>query len=148
MKKLFLAAVCLLCLTVARSQSMKDPATWTTSVEAEKGSYNLVFHVSLQPGWHIWSLTPGGDGTLIPPSFDVEKGSYTLVGKPKEKGQATVEAMEGIDEKVRFFKDKADFIQTVKAKHGDIVKGSYTYQLCSDRMCLPPKTVPFSFRIP
>src|SRR5436309_432615 len=103
MKQLLLVIAGLLAFSHAPAQSMKDPASWTTKVESGKGLYNLVFQVKLEPGWHIWSINPGGDGTLIGASFTFEKGSYTIVGKPSEMGTATEEAMEGIDGKVRYF---------------------------------------------
>lgn len=128
---------------------MKDPSTWNTQiVAAGEGTFNVEFNVKLEPSWHMWSLDPGGDGTLIAPSFDFEKGNYTLIGKPQETGKVIEAVMEGIDGKVRFFSKEAQIIQAIKGKSGETVKGSYTYQLCNDMMCLPPKTVPFSVRIP
>ena len=40
-----------------------DPTTWTYEVKKMSANeYQLIFHVSLKEGWHIWSLKPGGDG--------------------------------------------------------------------------------------
>jgi thiol:disulfide interchange protein DsbD len=127
---------------------MKDPSTWSMNVVPAKDAYELVFHVDLDAGWHVYALDPGGDGSFIPPSFEFDKGAYVRSGKIREVGTLVEEAAEGVDGKVRYFKGKADFIQTIKAKPGATVKGSYTYQLCNESICLPPKTKPFLFRTP
>ncbi len=148
MKHLLFLIATLFTTIGASAQGMKDPSTWKVSVAAGKGIYDIVFEVALEPKWHIWSLNPGGDGTLIAPEFKMESGFEQVIGKPVELGTQKEETMEGIDGKVRFFAGKAQFIQSIKAGSGSTVKGSYTYQLCSDKMCLPPKTVPFSVKLP
>ena len=148
MKRLTIIIGAMLLAAGVHAQGMKDPSSWRVSLVAQKGGYDVVFHTDLNPGWHIWSTHPGGDGTLIAPTFSIDQGPVTPVGPVREKGSVTEEVMEGIDGKVRYMKGQADFIQTVKAKSGETVKGSYTYQLCSESMCLPPKTATFSLLIP
>jgi thiol:disulfide interchange protein DsbD len=148
MKRLLLICCGLLLALGLRAQGPRDPSTWTLKALPGNGAYDLVFHVSLPAGWHIWTLDAGGDGMLIATAATFEKGSHKLVGGLRETGKLVETEMEGIEGKVRYFSGEADFIQTVQAKSGDIVKGEYTYQLCNESMCLPPKTIPFSFTIP
>ena len=148
MKRLILICCSLLLTAALYAQNGKDPSTWTMNVVPVINAYNLVFRVDLQPGWHIWALNPGGDGTLIAPAFLFSKGSYTRIDTVQENGKLTEVAMEGIEGNVRYFTGRVEFIQQVKASAGTVVKGEYTYQLCSETICLPPKTAPFSFRIP
>jgi len=148
MKNLLIVCTMLLFAVSAGAQGMKDPSDWTIKVVPNKDAYDIVFHVDLQAGWHVYALNPGGDGSFIPPSFSLEKGAYSISGPVKELGTLIEEEVEAVDGKVRYFKGKADFVQTVKAKTGAIVKGTYGYQLCNESMCLPPKTKPFSVLIP
>lgn len=148
MKKILFIACSLLLAISAGAQGMKDPSTWTIKSEPADGMYRMIFHVSLQPGWHIWALNPGGDGSLIPPSFTFAKGAYTLEGETGEQGISVEGKMDGINGTVNYYMSEVQFTQMLKAKKGDVVKGEYTYQLCSDKVCLPPKTIPFSYRIP
>jgi thiol:disulfide interchange protein DsbD len=148
MKRLLLICCALMLTLGAGAQGMKDPSTWTMKVVPNGNAYDLVFHVELEPGWHIWSSNVGGDGMLIPTSVSFEKGSYSTTGGLREWGKIIETTMDGIDGKVRYYSGQADFIHAVKAASGDIVKGAYTYQLCNESMCLPPKTKPFSFSIP
>lgn len=148
MKIVFAVCCALLFTTGIFAQGTKDPSTWTIKAEPEAGMYRVIFHVSLEKGWHIWSLHPGGDGSLIPPSFTFKKGSYSPVGEVGEQGMAIEMAFEGVEGKVNFYSGEAQFTQMIKARSGDIVKGEYTYQLCNETTCLAPKTKPFQLRIP
>lgn len=122
-----------------------DPTTWTYEVKKKSGSeYEIIFHLDLKEGWHIWSTTPGGDGTLIAPSFTFDKNDkVSLKGKIKQVGKMTTTAMEGIDGKVNFFSGKIDYVQTVMVKGKTSIKGKHEYQVCNDQMCLPPKDKTF-----
>lgn len=135
--------------TSAWGQMIEDPATWT--YEAKKKSaneYELVFHLSLKEGWHIWSLHPGGDGYQVPPGFSFDRVSnVTLKGNVTEKGKATTTVMDGIEGKVTFFSKKVDYIQLVQVAGKAVIKGKNSYQVCNDRMCLPPKSKEFVFNI-
>lgn len=160
MKAIF-SLLTVLCFALAASgQAASDPSKWTFKVSAGDGSalpkpgkagekaYKLEFIVELKPGWHIYSLDPGGDGTLIPPSFTFKDSATLVKDEIVESARPEEMTMEGIEGKVRYFEGKAIFFTTVSAKKSRVIKGTYTYQLCNDKMCLPPKTVPFVFRIP
>lgn len=130
------------------AQTISDPTEWRYEVKKkDNNEYQLVFHVELEEGWHIFSQKPGDD-FLIPPSFEFNSSrDVKLVGKVTEKGKLKTERMEGIDNPVRYYEKTADFIQTVKAVKGTVVKGNHTYQVCNENMCLPPKARPFEFII-
>ena len=136
-------------LFTVSAQIIQDPTTWT--IEAKKKAanrYDLVFHVKLKEGWHIWSLNPGGDGMQVPPTIDVDKNSkVSIVGKPKEKGSLITETMDGVDGAVHMYKHNVDFVQTVAVKGGVTITGNYGYMVCDEHICLPPKTKSFSIQI-
>ncbi len=50
---------------------------------------------------------------------------------------------------LKFYSNKVDFVQKVKLKSSvaTVLKGSVTYMVCNDRKCLPPKEIPFSFKL-
>src|SRR4051812_10181865 len=80
------------------SFGQEDPASWNYELKKKSATqYQLIFHLDLKQGWHIWSLHPGGDGYEIAPSFTFEKDPKAkLTGKVAEKGKATTTTMEGI----------------------------------------------------
>lgn len=118
-------------------------AVWTAKVQPAGSGYDVVFHVDLRPGWHVYALDAGGDGTLIPASFTFTPGKFKLEGTMEEKGKLLVEQFEGVDGKVRYYENQVDFIQHVAGAKGTAIEGTYQYQLCNESMCLPPKTETF-----
>jgi DsbC/DsbD-like thiol-disulfide interchange protein len=127
------------------AQGITDPTTWTYEVKKTgTGEYDLIFHVALTDGWHIFSQKPGDD-FLIPPSFIFKSPNAKLVGKVKEKGTLKREKMEGIDNPINYYEKSADFVQKVKARAGAKITGEHEYQVCNEMMCLPPKKKPFEF---
>jgi hypothetical protein len=150
MKYLFPLFVFSLSFIVGRSYAqIPDPTTWT--YEAKKKStneYELIFHLELKEGWHIWSMTPGGDGTLIAPSFTFDKNAQVqLKGAVKQAGKLMTKTMEEIEGKVNIYAGKVDYIQDVVVTGKTSIKGSHEYQVCNDKMCLPPKDKNFSIEV-
>ena len=93
------------------AQGIADPTTWSYEVKKKSaGEYDLIFHVELKDGFHIFSQKPG-DEFLIPPSFKFKNaGAIKKVGKMQEKGKMRTEKMEGIDNPIHFYEGKVDFI--------------------------------------
>lgn len=150
MFKRFFSTIIGLFLSVAAMATMiDDPAGWTYEVK-KKGNheYELVFHLTLKQGWHIWSVDPGGDGFQIPPGFEFDKNvNVQLIGKPTENGKKTTATMDGVDGKVSYLSGKVDYVQVIKVKGNCKITGKHEYQVCNDNMCLPPKKLAFAFDI-
>lgn len=146
----FAALFVLCCSTPAvQAQMVQDPTTWTYEVKSKGADrYELIFHLKLKPGWHIWSLKPGGDGFQIAPSFTLDPvPGVKALGGPKEQGQAITGPMEGIDGKVTYYSNQVDYTLNIRAPKGKL-KGKHQYQVCNDSICLPPKTLKFEVSIP
>jgi len=131
------------------AQIIGDPTTWSFEAKKKDGNhYQLIFHLKIKEGWHIYALKPGGDGTLISPSFTFNKATgLRLIGNVKEKGKLITENMVGIDGAVNMYKLKVDYIQEAEITGTPKIAGKYGYQVCNDNMCLPPKTKPFTFTV-
>jgi len=146
-KQVFLFCVTLLVASASYGQMIADPTTWTYEVKKKSATdYQVIFHLSLKSGWHIWSLHPGGDGSLIAPSFEMKDG-VVLKGEPMEKGKAITTTSVGIDGKVTYLAGKVDYVVNVTAKNKKKITGQYTYQVCNEQTCLPPKTKDFTVDI-
>ncbi len=131
---------------------LSDPTNWSYEVKKVSGNeYELIFHVSLNEGWHIWALKPGGDGSLISPSFTLDKNEKVdIIGGVMEKGKSetvNMEGIDGIDGKVTYLTGKIDYVQKIRAKAGTKIAGSHEYQVCNNEYCLPPKKKAFTFEI-
>jgi thiol:disulfide interchange protein DsbD len=149
LRKLFAVLVVLFFSCSTFAQMTEDPTKWTFEVKKKSGNdYQLIYHLDLKQGWHIWSLKPGGDGYQIVPSFEIAKNPQVkLKGAVTEKGKSTTTKMEGIDGKVTFFSGKVDYIQEATITGKGKVTGKLTYQVCDDHMCLAPKDKAFVFDV-
>lgn len=147
--KYLLACLLLLMSILSYGQMIEDPTTWQYEVKKKNATeYQLIFHLNIKDGWHIWSLKPGGDGFQIVPSFTFNKdGMVKMKGKVTEKGKATTSVMDGVDGKVTYLSGKVDYIQEITASGPVTISGKHEYQVCNDKMCLPPTTKNFSFVI-
>jgi hypothetical protein len=147
--RLAVFSVVMLLSVGAGAQITKDPTTWTVEVKKTGATaYDVIFHLKLQPTWHIWSLTPGGDGFQLPPEFKLDKvAGVKLVGKVKEKGKLIKSKMDGVDGVVNYYSGSVDYVQSVTATGVAKITGSYRYQVCTDAMCLPPKTKKFEVAV-
>lgn len=132
-----------------RAQIIQDPTTWT--YEAKKKSlneYELIFHLSLKEGWHVWSLKPGGDGFQVIPSFVLDKNTaLKSQSKVREIGKPVTRKVEGVKGMVTSLANKVDYIITVKVTGNTTIKGKQEYQVCNENLCLPPKDKEFVFEL-
>lgn len=132
------------------AQIIPDSTVWTFEAKKKTGDqYELIFHARiLSPRWHIYSLTPGGDGLLISPAFKFPKlEGLKLIGKIKEQGNLISEDLDGDGNKENFFKNKVDYVQLAEIKGNMKITGQLSYQICTDMMCLPEKKRSFTFAI-
>ena len=148
-RKCFLAALLGLFVAQYAVAQIGDPTSWTYDVKKLSGNeYELTFHLSLQEGWHIWSLQPGGDGYEIAPSFTFDKNdNVKMKGSIEQKGKPVITKMKGIDGAVTYFMDKVDYVQRVEVTGKAKITGKHEYQICNDKLCLPPKEKNFVFEI-
>jgi len=151
MKLLISASLLLLsCLgTTGIYAQTADPTTWKYEVKKKSATeYQLIFHLSLKAGWHIWSLKPGGDGFQIVPAVNIDKNpNVELKGALTEQGHTTTTTMDGVTGKVTYLSGPIDYIQTVKVKGSTKITGKHTYQVCDDKQCLAPVDKDFVFEI-
>ena len=146
----YLLLICFSFVAAAASaQMVKDNSIW--KFEAKKmapGKYDLIAHLALERGWHVYSINPGGDGSLPSPEVKFDNNAKVkFTGKVKEHGKMITKDMEAIEGKVNMYYDKVDYIQQAVVDGKTTVTGSYTYQVCTDKLCLPPVTKKFSLSV-
>lgn len=148
-----LSAICAVaagCLSnTAQAQILKDESVWTYEAKQKAGNaYDVIIHLKLPKGWHIYSMKPGGDGMLMPPSFSFKKDpKVKLVGTVAEKGKLRSEVLIPGDPKINMYFDKVDYVQQVTVDGNTVVAGSFEYQICNDKTCLPPASKAFKIAV-
>lgn len=149
-RSILFVVLCLFAGNVVHAQIVRDNSKWTFEAKKISGDkYELIVHCKLPDKWHIYALNPGGDGMEIAPEVKFTKNSdVKLIGVVKERGKRISEAMVGIDGNVNIYKNKVDYVQEAIVKNNATIKGTYSYQICDDSQCLPPKRdKPFTITI-
>ena len=130
----------LLSVTIACSSWAQKPVQWTWSYDNDNKA--LCFKVDLADGWHLYSQHVSNEIGPVPTQFIFEPAEgITLEGEvhepvPIQKYDPNFEA------NLDFFEKEAVFTQRIKGEKGE-VKGSITYMVCNETMCLPPVDLPF-----
>ncbi len=151
MKKPLLLLFCLLSLLSSigsASAQLLAPVKWSfTMKKTGEQSAELILSASIEKKWHLYSqfLPEGGP---IPTSFKFEKASfYSLVGAVEEKSKREESFDKNFDMTLKYFENKAVFVQKIAVKGDGVVKGSLEYMVCDDKQCLPPTEVSFEFKL-
>lgn len=149
LRPFFLSALLLLVTLPSFAQMTEDPTTWKYELKKKSATeYQLIFHLDIKTGWHIWSLHPGGDGYEIAPTFTVDKSANVkLKGAVTEKGKATTTTMDGVDGKITYLSGKVDYVQELTVTGKGKITGKHMYQVCNDKLCLAPKDKDFTVEI-
>ena len=126
---------------------IQDPIKFTTEwKELTNNEVEVVFHATLDEGWHVYS-TELGDGGPISATFNIDsKEGVELVGKLTPRGKE-IDKMDPIfNMRVRYFEGQATFVQKLKITGKEYkIAGYFEYGACNDENCLPPTSVDFSF---
>ena len=150
MKKITITIAALLIAFTTLQAQVQDPVKWNYAATKKSGTeYTVTISALLTGDWHIYSMhTP--DGGPVPTTFNFKRNPLvTLDGNVKEAGNAKTvhDEIFGID--VKYYGETVSFVQTVKLKSGvkTNLSGTIKYMVCNDKMCLPPKTIPFNIQL-
>lgn len=140
-----------LALLVAPRLSAQNPVKWAFSAkDAGNCQVDLIFTGTIDEGWYTYSqFLESEDGPVATSlTFNPAPG-YKLVGKAKEGGEIIKVHDKVFDMNLTKFKHKAVLTQRVEVSDpSKPIAGYITFMTCNDEMCLPPKDVDFSFKIP
>lgn len=127
-----------------------NPVKWDFSYqETDDKNGKLVLKAKMDPDWHIYSQTQSGEGPLPTVFKFVRTPDYDIDG-------ATIEPDPDRQHDVTFDVDVAQFILeatfTQKIKRNNrkdfVIMGEVEFMACNNAMCLPPRTIKFSIKVP
>lgn len=147
MKKTFLLSCLLMVLglTTAFAQ-IQDPVQfkyeWKKISDTEA---QIVFTGTIDAGWHVYS-TDLPEGGPISATFNVDQiEGLELDGKLMPEGKEIESFDKVFDMKLRYFEEKAVFVQKLKITGTNyFIEGYLQYGSCNDENCLPPTNYEFS----
>ncbi|MDG1331342.1 MAG: protein-disulfide reductase DsbD N-terminal domain-containing protein [Crocinitomicaceae bacterium] len=136
----------LLCLLFSFSSFGQEEVAWTYSYDSD--SETITITAEIEEGWHLYSQyideNLGPVATAI--QFEENKDQFKLVGKTVEPTPIT-EYDKNFEGELSFFKDSVKFTQKLKLKTSGEVRGTITYMICTEEMCLPPVDIDFNLMI-
>ena len=131
------------------SAQIANPVKWQYSAKKVSDKvYEIHMTAYIDNGWHLYAQD-AGEGPE-PTTFSFAKNPLVKLDEPvKEEGRMEKSFDPNFNSVLKFYSNKVDFIQRVKLKSSaaTVLKGSVTYMVCNDRKCLPPKEIPFSFKL-
>ena len=127
---------------------IQDPVQFQAELKnISESELQIVFTGTIDAGWHVYS-TDLGDGGPISASFHTDKmEGLELVGKLMPQGKEIENFDKLFEMKVRYFENKATFVQNLKiTSPAYSIEGYLEYGACNDENCLPPTAVSFSYQ--
>lgn len=138
-------------LFAAMSLFAQNPVKWSfTAKDAGNCQVDLIFTGTIDEGWYTYSQFLESEDGPVATSLTFSEGpNFTLIGKAKESGEIIKVHDKVFDMMLTKFKHKAVLTQRVEVKDPSRpITGYLNFMTCNDEMCLPPKDVDFSFKIP
>ena len=129
----------------------QNPVKWSFEAkDAGSGQVDLIFDATIEDGWSTYSQFQESADGPVPTSFTFKEGAhYKLVGKASEGGEKKTIFDKVFGMNLTKFKHHAIFTQRVQVLDASKpVTGFLEFMTCNDEMCLPPKQVDFSFKMP
>ena len=134
------------CLTSAFAQ-IQDPVQFKTELKKiSETEAQIIFTGTIDAGWHVYS-TDLPEGGPISATFNTDKmEGIELDGKLTPEGKEIQNYDKMFEMNVRYFEDKATFVQKLKITAANyFIEGYFQYGSCNDENCLPPTDIEFSF---
>jgi len=133
---------------VAASAQINNPVIWAYSAKkiADK-TYELHITAIIDGNWHLYAQDTG-DGPAT--TFTVTPNPLlSFDGRVKEIGKLEKSFDKNFNSVLKYYEKKVDFVQKVKVKSSvaTVVKGTVNFTVCNDRLCLPPRDVPFTINV-
>jgi thiol:disulfide interchange protein len=128
-----------------------EPLTWNVALyeTAVLDEFDLVFHASLDPCWHVYSQFMERLDGPIPTSF-----TFELPPSMERVGEATecdpiVDFDPNFDMDVPYFEEEVFWVQKLKgsAEKEESISGLITFMVCDSAKCIFPPDATFSLDI-
>jgi len=143
MKRIFTTLWMGLVVMALQAQIM-NPVHFSSELKMLSGDMaEIVFSATIDDGWHVYSTDLGNDGPISATFNAVKMEGVQTVGKLEPRGKETKKFDKMFGMELRFFEQKAAFVQKVRFTRPEYDIDCYLeYGACSDEMCLPPSEVP------
>jgi len=129
----------------------QNPIKWSFSAkDAGNCQVDLIYTGVLEEGWCTYSQFLESEDGPVATMLNFEAGAhFKLLGKAAESGEIIKTYDKVFEMNLSKFKHKAILTQRVEViDPSKPIVGNILFMTCNDEMCLPPKEVDFSIKIP
>lgn len=120
-----------------------DPVHFTSELKTGNGAEaEIVFHATIDNGWHVYSTDIGKDGPIEATFNIVKMDGAEPVGKLVPRGNVIKKMDQLFDMELKYFEGEATFIQKIRFTKPQYDIDCYLeFGACNDESCLPPTEV-------
>ena len=142
MKKALLTWICLVIALAVKAQ-MVDPVHFKAELKTGNGAEaEIVFHATIDQGWHVYSTEIGEDGPIEATFNVVKMDGAEVIGKLMPKGNVIKKMDKLFGMELKYFEGEATFVQKIRFTKPEYDIDCYLeYGACSDASCMPPSEV-------
>jgi DsbC/DsbD-like thiol-disulfide interchange protein len=143
MNKLFALLFGLISFCTIAQNNEEGKVVWSYTYNEQTKQVEIT--AVIEEGWHLYSQFMSADLGPIPTSINFESNANIRiigsVSEPKPE-QEYNDIFEGT---LDFFKDKVVFTQKIELVNDrpTTLKGTVSFMVCNETMCLPPSDIPF-----
>ena len=130
-------------IVLAVKAQMMDPVHFKAELKTGNGAEaEIVFHATIDQGWHVYSTEIGEDGPIEATFNVVKMEGAELVGKLMPKGNVIKKMDKLFGMELKYFEGEATFVQKIRFTKPEYDIDCYLeYGACSDASCMPPSEV-------
>ena len=130
-------------IVLAVKAQMVDPVHFKSELKTSDGAEaEIVFHATIDQGWHVYSTEIGEDGPIEATFNVVKMEGAELVGKLVPKGNVIKKMDKLFGMELKYFESEATFVQKIRFTKPEYDIDCYLeYGACSDASCMPPSEV-------
>lgn len=147
--KYVLQGLWLLTFLIATNLSAQNPVKWDYSAKKLNAtSYEIHLTATIKNGWHLYSHDQPDGAISLPTTISFPANPIvTLDGGVKEFGNLEKHKDEMLGIIQNQYSGTVDFVQKINLKSKDAktnLKGTISFQACTDHECLKPVTIDFT----
>ena len=130
-------------IVLAVKAQMVDPVHFKAELKMGKGAEaEIVFHATIDQGWHVYSTEIGEDGPIEATFNVVKMDGAEVIGKLMPKGNVIKKMDKLFGMELKYFESEATFVQKIRFTKPEYDIDCYLeYGACSDASCMPPSEV-------
>ncbi|WP_118949954.1 protein-disulfide reductase DsbD family protein [Taibaiella helva] len=145
---LFLLSFLIIGMPLFAQKSVDEVVKWTYDIKKTGDStFDVVVTAKIIDGWHIYTATPGGEGTEVPTKVEFSKNpSIRFAGKLKVDGKPINEEIKELGYSIQYYEKKVVYTQKIVALANTTLNGKVSFMTCKD-FCLPPAVKKFQLKV-